>query len=459
MSSIRNQKKANETLRSELESYEKNQAKVEQYEKDYKSNETILSMNSQKKALENKLSILSADFAAEEQKRKRLEEEVSKARSKLGGLYSHAQELENRQTRLHIMENRLDQVLSMYNKNLIKLGEMRDQIDQYRKDRNTFRSIIKKEKLADELNAQRINQLIYESNEAYSQRDQLKMDLAQLRNAEKEDEQQYEIEISRYNSQIEAQKITNNHPRAAKQQVSSLYTSSCSVSEQQEETTSAIDQYQHTIKEILDLIQVKDADELIQKAEKLESENFSLYNYVVETEANRAKLQEELDSLKLRKKELEEQLTMSEEQQKNKIEELTDEINNLSLNLKNIKESNKDKKQSFKKICKKTEEIFQTLNCSWDNSPDENSKITNANIEFVLTSIERALSNLMKIVYEKAKVQISLGYDESLTYQNDEKSFNDTETLKSSLQRSQEINTEVLEQNRPLTIEEIKALL
>ena len=79
---IHKQKQANETIRNEIDQFEAQLSRIEEMQQKYATDERLLKLESQKKNLTNKLSVLQADFSAEDQKRRRLEEEVSKARSK-----------------------------------------------------------------------------------------------------------------------------------------------------------------------------------------------------------------------------------------------------------------------------------------------------------------------------------------------------------------------------------------
>ena len=139
--------------------------------KEYKNNEELQKLQTYKKNLSNKLSILSADLAAEEQKRKKLEEDVSKANSKAGGLFQQSKENEELQAKLRTIENRLDKALVRYNNNLTKLSGLRSQIDELRKDRFTFREVIRNTENDRQKKDQEIGNLISNSNDAYSRRD------------------------------------------------------------------------------------------------------------------------------------------------------------------------------------------------------------------------------------------------------------------------------------------------
>ena len=135
---IHKQKQANETIHNELNEYKMQIDSYEQTKAAHDSSDELNHLKSLEKTMTNKLSVLSADYAAEEQKRKALEEEVSKARSKAGGIFAQTRENEEIQGKIRTMENRLDKSLVRYNQNLTKLAEKRAQLDELRKDQSSM---------------------------------------------------------------------------------------------------------------------------------------------------------------------------------------------------------------------------------------------------------------------------------------------------------------------------------
>ena len=67
---------------TEIVEYEKEITNLDHQLKQFKTNEELQKLNALKKRYSNQLSVINADLAAEEQKRKKLEDEVSKANSK-----------------------------------------------------------------------------------------------------------------------------------------------------------------------------------------------------------------------------------------------------------------------------------------------------------------------------------------------------------------------------------------
>lgn len=458
--SIAKQRQANETLRNEIAQYEFQISRIEQLTNQYKNNEELLHLNSLQKNYTNKLSVLSADFAAEDQKRKRLEEEVSKARSAAGGVFAQARENEALLKDLHTMENRLDKALMRYNSSLTKLAAMRSQIDEIRKDRNTFRAVIRKAYNDRQLKDDEMNRLITNSNQAYADRDRLMMELVQLKSAEKEDVQAFQAELTRCEQRIENQIITQNHPRNQAQPIPSRDSQIGSTSDGQDELVALTDQLTTTTSQTLDNLGFKDVDELIKEAQRLESENFSLYKFVVENAAIRTELQDQLDQLYATEKELLDQSEMTEEQLNEKLQEITTDINTTSNELQELKQQHQTDLAEFNEIYEKLQDLFNTLGCSWDNSPDEKEQITQTNSMFVMTTIEKTLMEMMRDTCDKARMQYAVRYADPSSILAEEKG--DAAASRASTHQRTAQDREIpknIESTRPLTLEEIRDLI
>ena len=115
--SIHKQKQSNDTIRNEIHEFEAQIQAIDQSVSAHDTSEDINKLKAQEKNLSNKLGVLSADFSAQDQKRRVLEDEVSKARSKAGGIFAQSHENEEIQARNRTMEKRLYKALFRYKKN------------------------------------------------------------------------------------------------------------------------------------------------------------------------------------------------------------------------------------------------------------------------------------------------------------------------------------------------------
>ncbi|OHS96134.1 hypothetical protein TRFO_37717 [Tritrichomonas foetus] len=457
---IYKQKQANETIRKEIDEYEKEIANIDHQIEQFKTNEELQRLNSLMKNYTNKLSVINADLAAEEQKRRKLEDEVSRANSKHGGFYKQSRENQELQARLRTMENRLDKALLRYNGNLQKLAKQRSTIDELRKNRFIFKDVMRQAEREREESDNKMAALISTSNQAYSERDRMKMDLVTLKQAEKEDIKNFDEEYQRLNQQIEGQRITQNRPRDQQQAVPSINSQLGSQSDQQEELTAQTDHLQEIITQTLHLCGFNSHEELIEAADQIERENFSLYNFVVEHGSTRARLQDEIDLLELQHTKLLQQVETSDEQQKSELEELTVEIKNADDDLTEVKELEEKNKSEFEAVYQEIQTLFETLGCSWDHAPDESQKVQNVNAMFCLGAIENSMAEMMGNVAEKVKYMYSMrgitDYSTILTSEQQELA-----SQKALHTKSTEIKEapKLPEMSKPLTIEEMMQML
>ena len=84
------------------------------------------------------------------------------------------------------------------NLSLIKLSNLRFQIDELRKNRNTFRQVLSKAEEDSNMKDQELTSLIAASNDSYSERDRMKMELVRIKQAEKEDIDLFNSELTRF---------------------------------------------------------------------------------------------------------------------------------------------------------------------------------------------------------------------------------------------------------------------
>lgn len=454
---IHKQKQANETIRQECVEY---QAQIDAYDQAvaaHDSNEDLNSLKNTEKNLSNKLSVLSADYAAEDQKRRELEDKVSKARSAVGGMYAQSREIEESQAKIRTMENRLDKSLVRYNNNLTQLSEKRNQIDELRKDRTTFRQVIEKSKAECAALAATIEDQIRTSNDSYSQRDNLKMCIAELKNNEAAEIQHFESDMDRLTQTIEGQRIASNRPHEQLQSVPTIISQS-GTSEAQDEITKQTEEFQAQISRTLELLNMKSTEELFQEAENLERENFSLFNFVVEHGATRTRLTDEISALEMQHDAILSHSQSNDESQARELEEITNDIEDTKNQLNDLENQKKASEDAFKENYQKIDELYQLLGCSWEKSPDEKSTVTSANVMFALTNIETAIIEIMDKVSAKAKSAFDVQPESRSQAGLD--SFKPEKEKKHVLERIDDNALKTLETcNEPLSLDDVRKLI
>lgn len=460
---LHKQKQANDTIRGEIDQYEKQIANIDREIHLYKTSEDLQRLQTTRKNLTNRLSVLTADYNAEEAKRRKLEDEVSVENSKAGGFFQQSRENEELQARLRTMENRLDKALVRYNRNLTKLGELRARIDELRKDRRSFRQVVKTTEERKARSDMEIGNLISTSNEAYSERDRHKMELLRLKSAEKTDVKAFEEELTRLNQQIEGKKIAQGATLNQVQTVPTLNSQLGSQAAELEEIDRITKKYEDENQRTLDIMGMKSVEELIAEADRLERENYSLFSFVVEHGATRTRLQEEIDGLELQKEQLLAQTEDNEVEQSEELANLTREIQVVDGNLKEVRSKRAKNEADFASVYSDIESIFTMLKCSWDEAPDGKTSVTPANAMFCLSAIETELAAMMNDVLEKTRMECGLREIQPSSFLPEEPAHQPALVSRHITQtravQEKELAGKVADTTKPLSMEEMMAMI
>ena len=401
---IQKQKTANDTLKEELNEYEKVIHKYDQEKEENKNNPKIIELESSKKSLSNKLGILQADYKAELEKTKQLEDEVSKLSSSFGSITMKTQAKTQFQKQNQDLYNKLDLSYNKYNNDLVLLENLRNEIDELRKQKIQFNENLNKIQKEEKYKDNEIAKLISESNEYYTDRDRLRMEIVNLKNSEKEDETIHLEEYKRLSNFIDTQGMNLNQNRGDQQAIPSIYSQTGSNQDQIEAITKETDQLTSTFNEILEITNQKTLSELIENFYLLESTNFSLYTYITEQFSFKSNLQEQLIKLEYKQSELYNSEYNNSEIDSKKINNISQEINKLENILNNAKE---DKIKNFEKQNLILEQI--SLLCKdFEFIDPETSKYYIANDYNYLTClclIEGKIVEMMSEVSRRASLQ------------------------------------------------------
>jgi hypothetical protein len=328
-----------------------------------------------------------------------------------------------------------------------------------RKDRFNFRDAIKASEQTRQKRDGEMTTLMTQSNNAYSERDRRKMDLVQLKAAEKSDVRAFQDKLDVLNETIENQKAAANH-QAIQEPDPASELSFMAQQVDQDELVTLTAEYETTTQATLALTKMADINALFAEAEKLERENFSLYSYVVDHGATRSRLQEDIDGLELQRDALLAQTQSTEEEQSIVLEHLTEEIQKVDGELNAIRTEKSTNETQFQAVYQEIEAIFNCLNCSWEQAPDGKATTTPANALFCLSTVESIIADFANRVYEATKTQYCMGKSVALpaepqTQEPATITKHPTVGSKITIAPEKEVPGKVPESNRPLSIEEM----
>jgi len=454
---ISKQRSANDTLKQEISQY---QETISNYDKDiieYQSDEKILGLESQKKVLMNKLGILQADFKAELDKKSILEEEVSRARSKFGSQGYQRPVSATPTNSRQIIENKLNLALNKYNGNLVVLDKLRNEIDELRKQKLSYYDLRNKMDEEEKQRNNTISQLISESNESYSDRDRIRMELARLKSAEKEDEHISGAEVKRLKQQINGNDLLYNQNRSTPQPIASGFSQSENGLDSQETLQQEIDAVSNQISEILSTTGYSSVTELTECFKVLEAENFSLFNIVIENNNQISSLREmdiaahnKMESLKREHEEVSNVHSIKIHDINRDIEEKQEQIASIE-NILNQRVSN------IENINTELTALFNILGCSWEGSPDEKPFATQNNAHFVMSSIEDGINQQMKHILERASSEsVSIIREKPSTLSSEDRLHSCAKLPLISKTFEKELLIKTLDCTKPMSLDEVR---
>jgi small-conductance mechanosensitive channel len=254
---------------------------------------------------------------------------------------------------------------------------------------------------------------------------------------------------------IELERVSRNHLRVPERQVSIVDSQCGSGSDQTDGLLAQTESMSSNIAQVLSTVDFHNLEEMIAAADQLEQENFSLYTCVVESGAANAGIRDELERMQQRRQELERLAEMSDEEQAAHLAELTTQITAASKDLSESRSVYESEIGEFREVYDRLTDLFNSSGCSWQNAPDEKTTVSQTNVMFVLSEIEKRLMAVMDDVYEQANIQFeAIGQDVKVS-----ETEHDTSAMKGYSPLTREISTKQIENSRPLTIEEIQSLL
>lgn len=404
---ISKQKAANQTLKDEISQFQKQLADICQNNTNVQSDPHLQMLSQAKKQYSDKLSLITNDYTAENQKKQKLQDSVSLVQSKHVGMNSLSKKREQLHEDLSKMQNRLQNVIVQYNKNLKTLENQRQHLDDLRQDKSNFRHVLKKVIEEKETTNEKVAKHISESNEAYSDRDAFRLYLSSLEASEKTDQEMFMQEMSRLQQTIDTKKMTHCRTASQEEYVPSVSSSRTANSDQiaNDELQKQIDEAQSQLNDIFCRVNFKTVSDILNYSHKLDQDNFSLYKFVVDHGAHSTELDEELTSLQEEIQKKQKEIDSEEKIKAEEVSALSIKIEKAKTKIKTEQNEREHEESCCVKLFKDLNILYEILGLSWDDTPDESKEITFGNSNFILSSIDRELTNLVDTFADIAKLK------------------------------------------------------
>jgi chromosome segregation ATPase len=238
-----------------------------------------------------------------------MKQKILHTRKNMGGVNAARENQAMIQKQVRILENRLDKALVKFNEALAHNKNLRDQIDDLRRERVVFDSIYKK--LEKELHDKKkqMASIIEKSNLAYESRDNYQMEIAAIEQANRKEQEDFEEQMSTLDDEMN--KDIHHHEHTKKHHE----TKNDESNEQKEEerlkrkafkdtkaeaqiSAERVQNFEEAFLKIKAATGIADIEELVRTFIKNEDQNFSLFNYVNEQTNEIEKLDEQIQQLK-----------------------------------------------------------------------------------------------------------------------------------------------------------------
>ncbi|CAI8006655.1 Outer dynein arm protein 1 [Geodia barretti] len=225
-----------------------------------------------------------------DQKIRDLERDIAQQRKHMGGVHGGEQQHGGLQKQLRVMENRLEKSSVRFNSSLATNSQLRMKIDHLRQEKAVFEGIHKK--LQKELLSckRNIGEVIEASTQGYDSRDEAQTKLLSLKEKADKEVAQYEMEVKELQRQIDYdRKLRDFMNRKNQERAEAHMEIEARKMRKEVEKTSTRERtvlsYEQAFEKIKKATGITDIDQLVSKFIDVEDQNFALFNFVNELNA------------------------------------------------------------------------------------------------------------------------------------------------------------------------------
>ena len=227
---------------------------------------------------------------------RKAEKELARSRRNVGGRSGLEGGDSKLRSQIATMENRLEQTLKRYNQQLTSNTKLREEIDHLKQERKVFENLHKK--LERELNEQKrkMAEVIERSHQAYEARDEAQNKMATLEEKANKELMQYNLEIKDMSRVLEHDRKLKTFMgvKAQPRSQEELSATQRRKAAQQETPEAMVQTYEEAFAKIKAAVGIEDTTRLVDKFIETEDNNFALFNYVNELNAEMEKVAEQV---------------------------------------------------------------------------------------------------------------------------------------------------------------------
>jgi hypothetical protein len=317
------------------------------------------------------------------------------------------------QKQIRILENRLDKALVKFNEALAHNKNLREEIDNLRRERVVFDNIYRKlEKELHEKKKQMAN-IIEISNQAYEARDQAQMEIAAIQQADAKETQEYDETMVSLGKQLEEDKRRKDmmmrdqaKELAMKEEEEKRLNEKKSgkwgnVQEKQQVQASLerVQNFEEAFNKIKAATGITDINELVNTFIANEDQNFSLFNYVNEQNNEIEKLEEQMQSLHEEENKYQAESGEDVNQHKKLLNDLAQRLKSTEHSAERYEMKYQDSLKTINSLKIGIQSIFNKIGCNTSAMSEmlADSMVTEANMMQYLGMIEQRTNEILQL--------------------------------------------------------------
>lgn len=354
-----------------------------------------------------------------EAEKKKIEELEAKISTATGDPHAVRENHRMLTKQIKLLENRLAKALEKFNEQLAKNKKIRNEIDEYRKERVVYDGIYKK--LEKELHAKKkeMAAIIENAKESYAKRDKAKNELNNLKKIVHKEKVEFEREWAELGQLMEEDKLLKQIPQ--KKIPKKSEPKKVEIIQKKEETKKStltnqqVETYEDTFQQILKQTGVSSMTELIDLFQSIEEKNFSLFNSINDINSDIEITELNIAETKLEIEKYKGQGVSTDTQRKKILKELEDKL----ARTEGKADEYEAKQQAAQKVINQLKtgihSIFSRLGCA--SSFEEmlgNQGVTEANMMQYLEIIEQRTTDILQ-TYAASQAAASARADLSST--------------------------------------------
>lgn len=361
----------------------------------------VLKLQDQVDAFSRKMGVETKKLETIKQQMNMMRHKVMHQKKHLGGVNASKENHEMINKQIRILENRLDKALVKFNEALASNKELRDTIDNLRRERVVFDNIYRK--LERELleKKKQMAQIIEQSNLSYEQRDAAQMEVVAIDQMNRTEREDYDQKMKDMNDKIEAHKRIHEMEEATNsgEAVENNVRDELGLERQQQALANAqlsverVENFEQAFNKIKEATGITDIDELVSNFIQHEDQNFSLFNYVNEQANEIEKLEEQLGELR------NEELKYSQEsgddvnQHKQLLKDLEQRLYSTEASAEKYEAKSLEAQKNLNSLKAGIQSIFTKLDC---NSMLGDGVVTEVNLMQCLGVIEQRTNEILQ---------------------------------------------------------------